>query len=188
MNVHWLLLRGFLFLLTASTFAACATSPTVRGREAIAAGDGVRATELLLGPAAAGDAEAQYLLGLLNDEGCGVPADATTAAHWYRLAATQGVAAAQNNLGLLFHSGRGVPRSFEKAIDLFTAAAANGFAGANTNLGVMHVFGQGVPRDADRGIGLIETAAGSGDARANVVLGSVRQRIASLQVAAPAGR
>lgn len=188
MNVHRSFLRGFLFLLTASTFAACATSPTVRGRAAVEAGDGVRATELLLGPAAAGDAEAQYLLGLLNDEGRGVPANATTAAHWYRLAATQGVAAAQNNLGLLFHSGRGVPRSFEEALGLFTAAAANGFAGANTNLGVMHLCGQGVPRDADRGVELLEVAAGGGDARANVVLGSVRERIALLQAAAPAGR
>jgi TPR repeat protein len=48
--------------------------------------------------AQAGDAEAQFNLGVMYDRGQGVPQDDVQAAEWYRKAAEQGHAAAQNNL------------------------------------------------------------------------------------------
>ena len=45
-----------------------------------------------------GDAKAQYNLGLMYDEGAGVPQDYKTGVKWYRLAAEQGNANAQKKL------------------------------------------------------------------------------------------
>jgi TPR repeat protein len=46
-----------------------------------------------------GDAQAQYNLGIMYDNGQDVPQDYTAAASWYRKAAEQGHAQAQFNLG-----------------------------------------------------------------------------------------
>ena len=53
------------------------------------------------------DADAQYSLGILYDNGTGVAQDDTEAAKWFRLAADQGYAKAQNNLGVLYERGHG---------------------------------------------------------------------------------
>ena len=47
--------------------------------------------------AEAGDAAAQYNLGVIFDQGRGVPRDTAEALRWYQLAAAQGYAAAQTN-------------------------------------------------------------------------------------------
>jgi len=83
---------------------AC-VGPTRRGLIAWEHGDFARARELWQPRAEAGDADAQYLLGLAFDEGRGGTEDDVEAARWYALAAEQGHAAAQNNLGLLYHAG-----------------------------------------------------------------------------------
>ena len=65
--------------------------------------------------AEAGDARAQYGLGLMYATGQGVPKSDVEAVKWYRLAADQGEANAQNNLGLMYVNGQGVPKSDTKA-------------------------------------------------------------------------
>ncbi len=61
----------------------------------------------------AGDAEAQYRLGLALEQESGHEQDGTrtaqTAAYWYRKAAESGHRSAQRNLGLMYEAGRGVP-------------------------------------------------------------------------------
>jgi len=59
-----------------------------------------------------GLAEAQYNLGLMYDDGQGVPQDDTEAVKWYRKAAGQGHAKAQNNLGVMYGKGKGVPQDY----------------------------------------------------------------------------
>ena len=49
-----------------------------------------------------GDAEAQYSLGWMYEQGKGVSQDYSEAAKWYREAAVQGDAEAQNNLGAMY--------------------------------------------------------------------------------------
>lgn len=71
-----------------------------------------------------GDAPAQFYLGLMYDEGKGVPQDYTQAVWWYRLAAAQGNAAAQNNLGIMYVKGWGVSQDYAQAYGWFTRAAA----------------------------------------------------------------
>ena len=59
------------------------------------------AYKLFLPLAEQGDAFAQYNLGLMYDQGLGVPQDYKEAVKWYRLAAEQGYADAQTNLDAL---------------------------------------------------------------------------------------
>ena len=73
-----------------------------------------------------GHAGAQYNLGVMYDEGEGVPQDYAEAAKWYRRAAEQGHAAAQNNLGVMYRSSHGVPQDHREAYIWFFLAAANG--------------------------------------------------------------
>jgi TPR repeat protein len=66
--------------------------------------------ETLRKKAEAGNAFAQYGLGLKYAVGEGVPQDYAEAVKWYRKAAEQGDAYAQNNLGLMYEYGKGVPK------------------------------------------------------------------------------
>ena len=55
----------------------------------------------------AGDAEAQYNLGVAYQNGQGVPKNHIEAAKWFRKAAEQKHAKAQNLLGAMYRDGQG---------------------------------------------------------------------------------
>ena len=65
--------------------------------------------------AAAGDAKAQYNLGVSYVFREGAPKDDAEAARWYRKAAEQGHPLAQYNLGASYATGRGVPKDEAEA-------------------------------------------------------------------------
>ena len=73
-----------------------------------------------------GDAEAQYNLGVIYNNGEGVPEDDAEAVKWYRLAAEQGYAKAQGVLGAMYALGRGVLKDSVRAHMWFNIAGANG--------------------------------------------------------------
>ena len=62
-----------------------------------------------------GDAESEYCLGVLYDNGEGVPEDSVQAATWLRKAAEQGNVDAQFALGLAYKTGHGVPEDEAQA-------------------------------------------------------------------------
>ena len=66
--------------------------------------------EETLGLAEQGDARAQYNVGVMYDNGIGVPENVAEADIWYRLASEQGDARAQSNLGVMYDNGCGVPK------------------------------------------------------------------------------
>src|SRR5262245_40303913 len=113
-------------LLLVTGLAGC-SGPMRAGWTAYDRGDDATALRQWTPVAQDGDADAQYLVGLIYDTGRSAPADHVAAAKWYALAAEQGHAAAQNNLGLLYYSGRGVRRSMEQAAEWYGRAAAQGF-------------------------------------------------------------
>src|SRR5438552_1990792 len=78
-----------------------------RGIAAYARGDHSRALRAWSRAAAAGQAEAQYRLGLLYARGHGVLADLPDAVAWYRRAAEQGHLGAQYQLSLIYQKGPG---------------------------------------------------------------------------------
>ena len=63
----------------------------------------------------AGDASAQFSLGITYDMGVWVPQDDVQAVAWFRKAADRGHAAAQNRLGYAYNIGEGVPQDYVEA-------------------------------------------------------------------------
>jgi len=92
----------------------------------------------LLEKAKAGNAEAQFRVGLAYDMGRGVPCDYAQAASWYRKAADRGHPGAQNNLGGLYVRGLGVEQNDTEAVRWYARAAAEGHQAAQNNLGYMY--------------------------------------------------
>src|SRR5207244_4332787 len=70
-------------------------------------------------------ARAQNNLGVLYENGKGVPQDINEALKWYRLAAEQNYGGAENNLGLIYALGRGAPRDPVRAYMWFSLAASS---------------------------------------------------------------
>ena len=103
--------------------------------------------EALRTRANAGDADAQFNLGVMYRTGEGVPQDAVEAVAWTRQAAEQGHAGAQYNLGVMYSYGEGVPQDDVEAVAWYRQAAEQGYADAQYNLGVAYATGEGVPQD-----------------------------------------
>ena len=72
------------------------------------------------------DAEAQFSLGRMYENGKGTTQDYKKAVEWYRLAAKQGYADAQDFLGTMFSLGHGVTQDFVRAHMWYNLAAAHG--------------------------------------------------------------
>jgi TPR repeat protein len=115
------------------TFSMAVTAYSGQFEDAVAAyerGDYATAYRLIKPLAQEGIPEAQYNLGLMYDQGKGVPQDYAEAVKWYRRAAEQGDANAQYNLGQMYREGRGVPQNDAEAVKWFRKAAEQGYAGA----------------------------------------------------------
>lgn len=139
---------------------------TSRGREAAERGDFTAAYAAWRPLAERGDADAQFRIGVLLDQGLGVREDPFAAADWYRQAAEQGVHAAQVNLGLMLLQGRGGEVDDAAAVAWFERAANANVPAALANLGHLHRIGRGVARDPVRAYALLRRAALFGNATA----------------------
>lgn len=104
------------------------------GYQSYLKGDYKAAYEEWLPLAELGDAEAQFNMGVLHDEGAGVERSLSAAAAWYRKAAEQGFLDAQTNLGVMYYHGLGVARDPEEAVRWFRLAAEQGDAEAREYL------------------------------------------------------
>lgn len=114
-----------------------------QGVTAFQSGDFETALKNWMPLAEAGDAEAQRNIGIMFQQGLGVPQNDLQAAEWYRLAAEQGHARAQQNLGVLYEKGIGVPQDYAEAAKWYRMAAEGGNIIAKINLGILNE--QGVP-------------------------------------------
>ena len=94
-----------------------------------------------------GLAFAQVNLGLMYDNGDGVPENDAEAVRWYRLAAEQGYASGQYNLALMYDLGEGIPEDDAEAVRWYRLAAEQGNASAQFNLGNIYFNGAGVPEN-----------------------------------------
>ena len=121
MKTHWkipivclqlLLVLGLLL----GTQAIVKADQLDEGEAAYNAGNYQKALEIFKPLAEQGDARAQYNLGVVYDEGEGVPQDYTEAIKWYRLAAEQRFFLAQYNLGVKYDDGEGVPQDYTEAL------------------------------------------------------------------------
>ena len=140
---HITIILAFLMMLCSPV----AAQDLQKGNAAYQAGDYVTAIQEWTPLAEAGDAAAQYNLGIMYDYGEGVLQDYAEAFKWWRLAADQGMADAQYNLGNMYRQGQGVPQDYAEAVKWFRLVADQGDAGAQFNLGLMYSNGRGVPQD-----------------------------------------
>jgi TPR repeat protein len=134
-------------------------------------GDYATVRRLVKPLADAGNAKAQNYLGLLYDDGLGVPRNDAQAVVWYRRAADQGNAAAQYNLGRLYDNGHGVPQDDAQAMAWYRKAADQGDARAQTSVGAAYESGRGVARDPAQAAEWYRKAADQDHPSAELYLG-----------------
>ena len=149
-------------LVTAALFAAVIAGPALAdvkaGVEAWGRGDFARAVQEWRGPAAAGDADAQFNLGQAYKLGRGVPTDQGIAIEWFRKAALQGHPKAQDNYGLaLFQEGKKA-----EALPWLEKSVARDEKRAQLVLGTMLFNADGVPRDWTRAYALVTRSSQQG--------------------------
>lgn len=110
-----------------------------------------------------GNADAQFYLGVLYENGYGVAKNDKEAVKWYRKAAEQGDTAAQYNLGLMYQNGSGVNQSDKEAAKWYRKAAEQGDADAQMNLGSMYRYGNGVTQSNKEAVKWYRKAAELGN-------------------------
>jgi len=130
-----------------------------------------------------GDANAQFNLGWMYNNGEGVEQDFKEAAKWYRKAAEQGDAEAQSNLGLKYDNGEGVEQDFKEALKWWQKAADQGQVYAQCNLGMMYERGEGVMEDHVTAYAWWNIAAANGDKDAKGNKGLIAKKMTPAQIA-----
>ena len=88
-----------------------------------------------------GDAEAQYNLGVMYDNGLGVLQDYKEAFHWYRLATEQGYTEGKIKIYNL------AKKSIPQALSILINDAENRVTEAQNKLGEVYLEGKGLPQD-----------------------------------------
>ncbi|WP_150297506.1 tetratricopeptide repeat protein [Salipiger aestuarii] len=121
-----------------------------------------RAAGLLSQAAARGNAEAQYLLGLLTDGGTGVPQDAAMAYNWFLAAAEQQHPGAQLEVSRALSRGKGTALDTGAALDWLTRAAENGEAEAQFYLSNAYESGGSVPANPTEAMRWLRRSAEAG--------------------------
>ena len=117
--------RAIVLLLALGLSEPVLAGPLEDARAAYRKQDYTTALRLFRPLADQGDARAQIHLGVMYDNGQGVPQDYVQAVKWYRLAADQGDAGAQTLLGFMYNLGRGVQQDYVEAHKWFNLAAAS---------------------------------------------------------------
>jgi uncharacterized protein len=116
-----------------------------------------------LAAANAGDAEAQYRLGMMYFRGRGAKPDYKEMQRWFLAAANQGHPIAQLRMGNMYKDGYFQTRDLPRANEWFRKAAMQNNGFALSILGVGHMGGLGVPQDEVKGYALLVLGAWFGD-------------------------
>lgn len=103
-----------------------------------------------------GDADAQFELGRLYDQGLGVEADIDVALKWFTLAAAQSHVESQTALGVIYRNVFGNPL---EALNWFRRSADQGSPSGFYHLGMMFYDGEGVIRNESVAAQLFRRAA-----------------------------
>jgi uncharacterized protein len=145
--------------------------PLGAASEAFSRGDYGSAYRLIKPFAEQGLPVAQFNLGVLYENGFGVPQDYAEAVKWYRKAAEQGHVFARSCLGVMYALGQGVPQDYAEAAKWYRKAAEQDFAPAQYNLGFLYEKGLGVPQDCAEAVKWYRKAAEQGHVFAQSCLG-----------------
>lgn len=159
-------MRNTIFMLLAVVSIGSFAGDFDDGVAAYERKDYATALKIFRSSAAKNNPQAQYNLGIMYQEGQGVPQDYEEAIRWYRMATEQGEASAQSMLGVSHDKGQSVTQDYEDAIKWYRMAAEQGNASAQLNLGAMYHYGHGVIQDNVRAHMWSNLAAASGNSDA----------------------
>jgi TPR repeat protein len=176
-------LTPIVFILCLLVWPALVQADFQAGKDAYDQGDYATAFKEMRPLAEQGDAAAQFNLGILYDNGYGVPQDDQEAVRWWRLAAGQGNAAAQFNLGVMYEQGQGVPQDVAEAVRWYRLAAVQGHATAQFNLGILYGKGQGVLQDYIQAHMWASLAAAQNQERATKLRAALAEQMTHEQIA-----
>ena len=123
--------------------------------------------------AQAGDAHAQYLMGLLYRDGGLVIPDTEKAQYWMEAAATQNVPAAQYSLGKLLLSDDALVHDPDQGIRWLKEAAQNGNDYAAYALGKEYLSGKHVLKNTEKATDYLRQAAQGDNPWAQYLLGKL---------------
>jgi TPR repeat protein len=168
----FLLALTFLFLFSGSVFGGDYDD----GFDAYKRKDYEKAYKLFLSAGKDGGSccGAQYMLGLMYEEGQGISQDHKEAVKWYRLAAEQDTSEAQFKLGKKYHEGRGVPQNYEVAVKWYQLAAEWGHKNAKLNL-------LQLAKKSPDALKLLITSAENGNPKSQYHLGLIYLEVTGLQ-------
>ncbi len=175
-----LLISFVVFVLVLPASAAIADNDDAL--QAANVGDYKKAYQLWLVDAERGSAVAQRNIGLMYDEGLGVPQNDKKAVKWYRMAAEQGEKRAQYYLGIMFEKGRGVPLDYKEAVKWYRLAAGQGQVHAQYRLGLMYLKGQGVLQNSEIAYAWWSVAASKGHEEARKYKQSAQEQMTAEQI------
>ncbi|HEU4960378.1 MAG TPA: SPOR domain-containing protein [Sphingomonas sp.] len=179
MGITWRTALGASVLALAAASAAWGqANPVKDGVDAWSRGDYRTAVGDWQGPAAQGDADAEFNLGQAYRLGRGVTADPAKAQDWYRKAAEQGHFQAEDNYGrMLFQSGH-----LAEAVPWLEKSVSRGDPRAQLILGTMLFNGDGgLKKDWPRAYALMVRAASTGLPQATQTLADMDRYIPEAQ-------
>jgi Sel1 repeat len=134
--------------------------------KALSGGFDRMAVKLLTPLAEKGDAQAQYRLAILYEQGWGTPRDGKRAVGLYGKAANQRLVSAQDRLGEIYLRGTLVLQDLAKARQWFEKAAMAGNLDAQLELAHIYEHGLGVTQDHIEAYAWNAVAAATGDTQA----------------------
>lgn len=109
-----------------------------------------------------GDVAAQFNLGVIYQNGRGVPRDNSQAFYWFRAAGEKGHPKAMLNVAFCYASGAGVGQNYQEAYIWMRKAADKGVILAQYNVALMLYNGWGTARNAKAAQAWMELAAKAG--------------------------
>ena len=121
--------------------------------------------------AEAGDAKAQYNLGVCYAKGEGVNQEFKYAVSWWTKAAKQDFVLAQHDLGNCYYNGDGINKDYKEAVMWYTKSSVKGYAASQYNLGNCYFYGTGVGKDEKEAVKWYTKSAEQGNVDAQRNLG-----------------
>lgn len=110
------------------------------------------------------------MLGIIYEQGLGVPVNHKTSFEWYLKAAKQGIPTAQHDVGVKYFQGQGVTQDYGNAAFWWEQSASTGLADSQFNLGLLNYRGMGMEQNYTVAAELFEKAAVQGHASAQYSL------------------
>ena len=157
-----LILLQFVMALRVDGTSAAVAGAFEAGLVAYRKGDFGAARNIWEPVADAGNAQAQYFLGFMLQNGLGQPWSNARAANWYRRAAHQGLPEAQLALGDLYLRGMGVELDPRVGAAWYASAAVAGDPTGQYEYAKLLLHGVGVEQDMSTALAWFEAAATGG--------------------------